>query len=110
MAIVFRIAHLNCIKSSAPSCLFYTCFSVGKSVNPAISCQKLTRIYPSQQSPDTTLRHTHTHTHDWRGVKGIYYLRRGARIAAEFSMKTENWLRCVGAVAFCTKRGSFIKG
>lgn len=28
-----------------PSCLFYTCFSVGKSVNPAISCQKLARIY-----------------------------------------------------------------
>jgi len=50
-------------------------------------------------------------------VKGIYYLRRGARRIAvgEFSMKHENWLYRCGAtgtttyIAFCAERGSFIK-
>lgn len=52
------------VKSSAytlsRSILFYTCFSVGKSVNPAISCQKLTRIYTARQ-------HTYTFEKAWKG-------------------------------------------
>jgi len=113
MGVILRFARLNSRASShrgAPlstrAISFYTCFSVGKSLNPVISCQKLARIH-GQKAAHHAHTHTKIHRDYWRGglerdvlfTEGLAtnihkYIRiryNNHIVVGEFSMKPENW-------------------